>query len=71
MSVAVKKPAIGKVDIQDRALTRAIYAIKERLEQIAGERGNTLVARLAPEATPADVIKKVNELIDLLQGQER
>lgn len=69
MSVAVKKPAIGKVAVQDRALTRAIYAIKERLEQIAGERGDTVIARLAPEATSADVINKVNELIDLLQGQ--
>jgi hypothetical protein len=67
MSTLVRKPAIGKVNIQDRALTRAIYAIKERLEQISGERGDTAVARLPSDATLADVIIKVNQLIDLLQ----
>jgi len=63
MSALVKKPAIGKVEIKDRAL----YAIKERLEQIAGERGDTVVDKLAPTSTLTDVIEKINELIDLLQ----
>jgi MinD-like ATPase involved in chromosome partitioning or flagellar assembly len=63
----IRKPAIGKVDTQDREIRRAIYAIKERLEMIAGERGDTVIAKLAPEATLTDVINKFNELIELLQ----
>jgi hypothetical protein len=63
MSALVKKPAIGKVDIHDRAL----YAMKERLEQISGERGDTIVDKLPEDADLQDVIVKINELINLLQ----
>ena len=56
----MKKPAIPKAsDHFDRA-------IKERLELLAGERGEKI--RPLPErATLEDVVAKVNELIALLQ----
>lgn len=67
MSTLVRKPAIGKVPTEDKALARAIYAIKERLEQIAGERGDSVITPLPETATLADVIAKVNHIIDVLQ----
>ncbi|MBX9869022.1 MAG: hypothetical protein K2X63_04435 [Burkholderiaceae bacterium] len=41
-------------------------AMKENLELITGQRG-TKINSLASTATTADIIKKINELIDLLQ----
>lgn len=41
-------------------------AMKENLELITGQRGNKINS-LASTATTADIIKKINELIDILQ----
>lgn len=67
MSALVRKPAIGKVKTEDKALARAIYSIKERLEQIAGERGDTAIGKLPDDASLTDVVKKINQIIDVFQ----
>lgn len=41
-------------------------AVKENLELITGQRGTTL-KELPPNASNGDIIKKINELIALLQ----
>ena len=43
-------------------------AVKEWAEVVQGLRGNTKVSKLPATASLSDVIAKVNELIDLLQG---
>ena len=40
--------------------------VKERLELIAGERG-TRIAQLSSGASTADIINKINAILDLLQ----
>lgn len=43
-------------------------AVKENLEIITGRRPNVpKVAKLASTATTADIIKKINEILDRLQ----
>ena len=42
-------------------------AVKERLEQIAGERGTKIKPLDPATATSADIYSKINELIALLQ----
>ncbi len=43
-------------------------AVKEWVEVVQGLRGDAKVAKLPATASLGDVIAKVNELIDLLQG---
>lgn len=62
MSATVKKRAIPPVPTGDRLS----QSFKENLEIIMGQRG-TAVALLADDATLADVIAKLNELIEVLQ----
>ena len=59
---AIPRPAMS--DAETRAFC---MAVKERLEQLSGERG-TRLAPLVPEtATPADVARRLNELLEILQ----
>ncbi|OGT06098.1 MAG: hypothetical protein A2143_09220 [Gallionellales bacterium RBG_16_57_15] len=59
----LKKPAIQSGD----PTKKNVQALKEVVEIICGRRG-TKIAPLAATATLADVIVKVNAIIELLQG---
>ncbi len=62
----MKKPAIPDIPPGDAAMRRVLYALKENVEVVTGRRGGQ-VAPLASTATLADVISKLNELINRLQ----
>jgi hypothetical protein len=63
----MKKRAIPKAPASAGVEVRLFSeAVKERLELISGERGGS-IAPLPATASSADVIAKVNEIIERLQ----
>lgn len=63
----MKKPTII-VQVRDPALRGALLAVKENLEIITGRRnGAAPLAPLAPDASLADAVAKINELLERLQ----
>lgn len=62
-----RKPAIPAYTSEDRTLTMALSAIKENIELMNGSRpGTTPVKTLSSTATTAQIISKINEIIDTL-----
>jgi len=62
-----KKPGIPPVNTPDRTLNQAISAIKENIEIITGARlGVSEIHTLASDATNAQIIAKINEIINRL-----
>jgi len=57
-------PSAGQ-DVQ--SLQRSARALAQNMEQITGTRGSK-IQKLSAGATTADIISKLNELIDRLQG---
>ncbi len=57
----MKKPAVPKANSPFERI------VKERLELIAGERGDRIKPLNPDTATTADLANKINELIALLQ----
>ena len=57
-------PSTSGIDPQ---LRKVLDPVKENIELIKGRRG-TKIGKLLTTATPAEVITKVNEIIDRLQG---
>lgn len=57
----MKKPAVPKANSPFER------TVKERLELIAGERGDRIKPLNPDTATTADLANKINELIELLQ----
>ena len=62
----MKKPSIPPAPTSDTARSHFDRAVKERLEIIGGERAGR-ISPLNASATLADVITKINELIDRIQ----
>ena len=62
----MRKPSIPQVPRANLPRGQFDQSIKETLETITGQRGGK-VAKLAPDASLADVVAKINELIDRLQ----
>lgn len=58
MKRAIPQPNGNQIDIN--------RAVKENLEQIMGQRGGT-VKPLSSSATTAEIIAKINELVERLQ----
>lgn len=62
----MKKPTIPQVPRAEQPRAGFDHSIKETLEIITGRRGGP-IQPLPADASLADVINKVNELIDRLQ----
>lgn len=62
----MKKPAIPQVPREAQPRQQFDNALKEALEVIMGRRGGS-VQPLAPDASLAEVVAKVNEVISRLQ----
>jgi hypothetical protein len=62
----MKKPAIPQVPRAEQPRTGFDQAVKENLEVITGRRGGS-VQPLPADASLADVIQRLNELIARLQ----
>jgi hypothetical protein len=63
----MKRPSIPALT-QFPPTDPAVYSsIKENIEIITGRRG-TKIAKLKDTASTADIINKVNEIVDLLQA---
>lgn len=63
----MKKPAIPAVNVQDQRIASLLRPIKENLEIMNGTRGGYL-AELPANASLADVISKVNEIVARLNA---
>lgn len=62
-----KKPAIPVFNSTDRTLNQVLSAVKENIEVITGARaGSTQINALATNATTAQIISKINEIIGRL-----
>lgn len=61
-----KKPAIPQTPKEGEPRMRFDATVKESLEIITGRRGTAITA-LSPTATTAEIIAKVNEIIEVLQ----
>lgn len=62
-----KKPAIPDVPpMRDAALRKVLSALKENTEVVTGRRGEK-IAVLASDATLADTVDKINEVLARLQ----
>lgn len=64
-----KTPAIPSVSDIPEPVAKLLGPIKENIEFMTGQRAAKL-ARLGPTSTLSDVINKVNDLIDRLQGEK-
>lgn len=62
----MKKPSIPQVPRGNQPREAFDLAVKENLEVMTGRRGGT-VQPLAPDASLADVISKINELLNRTQ----
>lgn len=62
----MRKPSIPQAPREGQPRGAFDQSIKETLEVITGQRG-AKVAKLPADASLADVVAKVNELIDRLQ----
>lgn len=63
----MKKPAIPQVPRPDQPRTGFDQAVKENLEILTGRRQGQ-VKPLASTATTAEIIAKVNEIVERMQG---
>lgn len=66
--MSTKKRSIPQIP-PDASLGRKVFdtAVKETLEVITGRRENTRISKLPADASMADLVAKVNQIIDLLQ----
>lgn len=64
--MTVRKPSIPQVPRQDQPRQGFDAAVKETLETITGQRAGR-IEKLPAGASLADVVAKVNEIIDRLQ----
>lgn len=62
----MKKPAIPQVPKLQEPRDRFDSSVKETLEILTGRRG-TPIADLATTATTAQIIAKINEILDVAQ----
>lgn len=62
----MKKPGIPDVPKPGESRERFDGAVKQTLETLTGARG-TRIKKLASDAALADVISKINEILDVLQ----
>lgn len=62
------KPAIPIPVSADPDTRVFAESVREWIEVVQGLRGNPKIAKLSDTASPTEVIAKVNEIIDLLQG---
>lgn len=63
-----EKPAIPLPVSAEPDLRVFAESVKEWLEVVQGLRGNPKIAKLPNNASTSEIVAKVNELIDLLQG---
>ncbi len=63
----MRKPQIPAIASQDRGLYPALRAMKESIEVLTGVRGGKLES-LPSSASNAEIIAKVNEIIDRLNA---
>lgn len=63
----MKKPAIPAVNVQDQTVAALLRPLKENVEILTGTRGGSLT-KLNSNATLAEVISKINEVIDRLNA---
>lgn len=63
----MKKPSIPAINAKDGELQRVLLALKENAEILNGTRGGRLEP-LASNASTADLIAKVNEIIERLNA---
>lgn len=61
----MKKPAIPAVTVKDQQVASLLRPMKENIEILTGQRGGSLT-KLNDNATLAEVISKLNEVIDRL-----
>lgn len=64
----MKKPAIPAITVSDKALAAILAPMKESIEQMRGQRGQPPIEPLRPDATNAEIIRKINDIIRRLQG---
>ncbi len=64
----MRKPAIPPVPYGDPARSNFDSSVKEALEQLTGQRGGR-VEPLAEDATTAQIVAKINELVARLNFQ--
>ena len=64
----MKKPAIPALSVKDTATRNALAPMKEILEQLVGARGGRIAA-LPTTATTAEIISKINEILEKLQDE--
>jgi hypothetical protein len=63
-----KKSAIPSIRTPDPAMNRVLEALKQNVDSITGQARNAEKLQLLPEtASMADVIAKVNAIIDRIQ----
>lgn len=62
----MKKPGIPTIPRPGENRERFDSALKENIETLTGARG-TRIKKLASDAALADVISKINEILDVLQ----
>lgn len=58
----MKKPSIPSVSISDNQLSALLKPMKENIELLNGTRGG-VIEPLASNATTAQIVSKINELI--------
>lgn len=62
--MALRKPGIPSVALQDQSLNTVVNALKENIEIMNGSRiGVGEIRTLDAAATTSDIINKVNEII--------
>jgi hypothetical protein len=61
----MKKPAIPAVNVNDQSIAALLRPLKENVEILNGVRGGSLT-KLETNATLAQVISKLNDVIDRL-----
>lgn len=64
----MKKPSIPDIPAGDPATRVVLQALKENIEILEGRRGGDKIVTLASTATLAQVITKLNEVINHLQN---
>lgn len=63
----MRKPSIPAINVKDGELQRVLLALKENAEILNGLRGGA-IQTLANDASTADLIAKVNEIIERLNA---
>jgi len=63
-----KKPGIPAFKAELSSMYRALELIRQNVEQITGVRGGP-IEQLPATATPAEIIRKINEIIGRLNAR--